>query len=284
MTESLFTTYEQLGARHTRPMAATFLVKTVVPYLRTEGPAEVREAMTSAAAYLCYCLGWMAVDEGLQGLAQRYYVRGLELAGAGGDHLTYCYLLRGMSAQAVDLEHGARAVALADAAAVAAPESGPRLRAFFAGQQAHCYAVAGDRSSALSSMREAERAMDQAESSGKQRGYGPSTVAYHAAQVRYYLGDVSGSIESLESHFRLRGPEETLRSDLRFSSILAERQLEKGHLEAACQTWSRVLEAHSSVHSGRVDRHVASIGPLLGPYRTSAAARDVYERSRRTAI
>jgi hypothetical protein len=30
----------------------------------------------------------MAVDEGLHGLAQRYYLKALELAGAADDHLT----------------------------------------------------------------------------------------------------------------------------------------------------------------------------------------------------
>ncbi|WP_279571479.1 hypothetical protein [Streptomyces sp. 8K308] len=42
--------------------------------------------MLSAASFLCCLTGWMAVDEGLQGLAQRYYAKGLELAGASDDH------------------------------------------------------------------------------------------------------------------------------------------------------------------------------------------------------
>ncbi|WP_425608614.1 tetratricopeptide repeat protein [Streptomyces albipurpureus] len=280
MTDRLSGVYDDFGGRHTRPMAGTFLADVVAPYLRAEGPTEVRKAMMSAASYLCYLTGWMAVDEGLHGLAQKYYVKGLELAGASGDHMTYCHVLRGISVQAVDLGHGPMAVRLANAAATVSPQTGPRMRAFMAGQQAHSFAVAGDRTNALRSIRETEKAMDKAESTPTTfGGYDPAVLAYHVSQVRHALGDVSGSVESLHLHFRLRAPGDTRRSALRFSSILAERQLEIGHLEAACKTWNQVLDEYPAIHSGRVDRHVASIGPLLRPYQKNPIARDLYERA-----
>ncbi|MQS35060.1 tol-pal system YbgF family protein [Streptomyces katsurahamanus] len=283
MTDRLSKTYDEFGGKHTRPMAALFLVDTVAPYLRADAAEEVRKAMMSAASFLCYLTGWMAVDEGLHGLAQRYYVKGLELAGASSDHMTYCHVLRGISVQAVDLGHGPIAVRLADAAAAASPKTGPRMRAFMSGQQAHSFAVAGDEKSALRSIRETERAMDKAESASQTfGGYDPATLAYHTSQVRYALRDVAGSIESLELHFQLRNPHDTRRSALRFSSILAERQLELGHLEAACSTWNQVLDEYPSIHSGRVDRHVADIGRRLRPYCSNSAAREVYERALRS--
>ncbi|MFI1869608.1 tetratricopeptide repeat protein [Streptomyces jumonjinensis] len=283
MTDRLSKTYDEFGGKHTRPMAALFLVDAVAPYLRTDATEEVRKAMMSAASFLCYLTGWMAVDEGLHGLAQRYYVKGLELAGASNDHMTYCHVLRGISVQAVDLGHGPIAVRLADAAAAASPKTGPRMRAFMSGQQAHSFAVAGDEKSALRSIRETERAMDKAESASQTfGGYDPATLAYHTSQVRYALRDVAGSIESLELHFQLRNPNDTRRSALRFSSILAERQLELGHLEAACSTWNQVLDEYPSIHSGRVDRHVADIGRRLRPYCSNSAAREVYERALRS--
>ncbi|GAA3370745.1 hypothetical protein GCM10020367_18590 [Streptomyces sannanensis] len=94
----------------------------------------------------------------VHGLAQRYYVKALELAGASEDHLTYCTTLRGMSVQAVDLRHGAKAMELGDAAAAASPKAGPRMLAFLAGQQAHAAAQTGDRMGALRYIREAEAA------------------------------------------------------------------------------------------------------------------------------
>ncbi|MFJ8730511.1 transcriptional regulator [Streptomyces bauhiniae] len=132
MTAKISELDDQFGGRHARPMAAAFLVNTVAGYLHADGPEKVRRAMMAAASDLSYLTGYMAVDEGLHGLAQRYYVKALELAGAADDHLTYCTTLRGMSVQAVDLGHGSKAMALADAAAAASPAAGPRMRAFLA--------------------------------------------------------------------------------------------------------------------------------------------------------
>ncbi|WP_323372194.1 transcriptional regulator [Streptomyces katsurahamanus] len=284
MTRRFTEIYSQFGGRHSRPLAALFLTDTVAPYLHANATEEVRKAMMSAASFLSYLTGWMAVDEGLHGLAQEYYVKGLELAGASTDHMTYCHVLRGMSVQAADLGHGAIAVRLANAAAATSPNKEPRLQAFMAGQQAHSFAVAGDRNSALRSIMETEKALDRAESGpGPFGGYGPATLAYHTAQVRHALGDISGSVESLKLHFQLRGPSETQVSGLRFYSMLAERQLELGYLESACATWGEVLEKYPKIHSGRVDRQVQRIPRLLQPYIANGVARDTYERARQAS-
>jgi tetratricopeptide (TPR) repeat protein len=281
MTARLSELDDLYGGRYARPMSAAFIANTVAPYLRADGPEEVRRAMLSAASFLCYVTGWMAVDEGLHGLAQRYYLKGLELAGASHDHMTYCHILRGMSVQAADLGHGAPAVRLADAAAMASPTAEPRMRAFLAGQQAHAYAVAGDRINALHSARETEKALEIAESRiPAYGGYSPATLAYTVAQVRYNLGDVTGSISSFQLHFRLRDSTDSHRSGVRFNAMLAERQLEVGHLENACATWNRVLDTFPTVHSGRVDERVAKIKTLLRPYLGNGQARKVYERAR----
>ncbi|MYY10978.1 transcriptional regulator [Streptomyces sp. SID4919] len=284
MTERLSELDDQFGGRHARPMAAAFLVNTVAPYLRADAPEEVRKSMMSAAAFHCYLTGWMAVDEGLHGLAQRYYVKGLELAGASADRMTYCHILRGMSGQAVDLGHGVPATRLANAAAAVSPSAEPRMKAFMAGQQAHSFAMAGERANALRSLQEAEKAISKAESqAGTFGGYSPATLAYHDAQVRYGLGDVPGSVASLKLHFRLRDSTDSQVSALRFGSMLAERQLEMGHLEAACKTWDHVLDQYPSMNSDRVDRHVRSIAPLLHPYRANATAQETWERARQAA-
>ncbi|GBQ03272.1 transcriptional regulator [Streptomyces spongiicola] len=237
MTERVSELDDQFGGRHARPMAASFLVNTVASYLRADAPEDVRKSMLSAASDLLYLTGYMAVDEGLHGLAQRYYVKALELAGAAEDHLTYCTTLRGMSVQAVDLRHGAKAMELADVAAAASPKAGPRMRAFLAGQQAHAAAQTGDRTGALRYVREAEGAMDRAESRGKAFGsYDPAALNYHIGRVRYELGDKAGAIEAMRQADRLR-PSVYQRTRVHRRGLLAERQLELGHLEAACATW-----------------------------------------------
>ncbi|MER5769985.1 tetratricopeptide repeat protein [Streptomyces sp. NPDC001985] len=280
MTERLSELDDQFGGRHARPMAAAFLVNTVAPYLRAEAPESVRKAMLSATADLCYLTGYMAVDEGHHGLAQQYYLKALQLAGAAEDHLTYCTTLRGMSVQAVDLGHGRTALRLGDAAAAAAPQAGPRMRAFLAGQQAHAAASTGDRGRALTHLRDAETAMEKAESRSKPFGsYDPSALNYHLGQVCYELGDIAGSVSALERSDQLRY-DVFRRTRVRYRAMLAERQLEIGHLEAACHTWNLALDDYPLVQSGRTDQRMAAMCRRIRPHLRQHAARDLYERAR----
>ncbi|MFF0446426.1 tol-pal system YbgF family protein [Streptomyces sp. NPDC004609] len=280
MTERVSDLDDQFGGRHARPMAAAFLVNTVAPYLRADATEEVRKAMMSAASDLCYLTGYMAVDEGVHGLAQQYYLKALELAGASEDHLTYCTTLRGMSVQAVDLRHGKTAMRLADAAASASPQAGPRMRAFLAGQQAHASAQLGERTRALMYLREAEVAMEKAESQTKTFGsYNPSSLTYHAGQVRYELGDIRGSVKDLEESDKLRHSS-FKRNRIRYLSMLAERQLEIGHLESACSTWTKVVDIYPDVQSGQCDKAMSTMQARIRPYLKNQAARSLYERAR----
>ncbi|MEU6486755.1 tetratricopeptide repeat protein [Streptomyces sp. NPDC046887] len=280
MTEQLSSMDDQFGGRTARPLAASFLVNTVAPLLCTDGPEDVRKAMMSAASDLCYLTGYMAVDEGLHGLAQRYYLKALELAGASEDHLTYCTTLRGMSVQAVDLGQGPMAQRLADAAAASSPQAGPRMRAFLAGQQAHAAAQIGDRRSALMYLREAEVAMDKAESRGKVFGsYDPASLSYHTSQVRFEMGDVQGAVAAMQMSDRLRYSVYR-RTRVKERAILAERQLSIGHLEAACQTWALALDDYPLVNSGRIDQRMTDMFHLIRPHIRNHEAQALYERAR----
>jgi len=280
MTERISDLDDQFGGRATRPMAAAFLVNQIVPYLRADATDEVRRAMLSAAADHCYLTGYMAMDERADRLAQDYYVKALELAGAADDHLTYCTTLRGMSVQAVDLGHAQMALRLADAAAAATPQAGPRMLAFLAGQQAHAAAATGDRATAMQRIAEAENAMDRAESQAKAFGsYDPSSLSYHVGQVRHALGDRVGGIEALQQSDRQR---ESVfrRTRIRYNAMLAERKLQIGHLEEACADWHRVLDDYPLVQSGRCDDRIRELIHVTRPYGTNAHVRHLHERLR----
>ncbi|MFC7922211.1 tetratricopeptide repeat protein [Streptomyces cinereoruber] len=280
MTERISDLDDQFGGRTARPMAAAFLVNTAAPYLRADAPENVRKAMMGAVSDLCYLTGYMAVDEGLHGLAQRYYLKALELAGASEDHLTYCTTLRGMSVQAVDLGHGAEAMRLADAAAAASPQAGPRMRAFLAGQQAHAAAQTGAKVAARAYLKEAEVAMEKAESQAKAFGsYDPSSLLYHTSQVRFELGDIAGSIAAMQESDKIR-QSVYRRARVRHRCTLAERQLDLGHLEAACATWTLALDDYPSLQSGRADERIKIMHSRIRPYLKNHTARDLYERAR----
>ncbi|MCX4669643.1 tetratricopeptide repeat protein [Streptomyces sp. NBC_01381] len=280
MTEKISDLDDQFGGRTARPMAAAFLVNTIAPHLKADAPADVRAAMLSAAADHLYLTGYMAMDERQDGLAQRYYLKALELAQHAHDHLTYCTTLRGMSVMAVDLGHSRLSLRLADSASAASPQAGPRMVAFLAGQQAHAAAQAGDRITALAKIREAEVAMEKAESKAKAFGsYDPSSLAYHVAQVRYELGDKTESIESLEESDRVRYSVYR-RGRVRHLGLLAERKLEVGRLEEACGHWHQMLDEYPHVQSGRCDDRYRAMLAAVRPYARNAFARDLYDRAR----
>jgi hypothetical protein len=279
MTEHLSTLDDQFGGRTVRPLAAAFLVNTIAPYLHAEATPTIRAQMLSAAADHCYLTGYMAMDERADGLAQRYYLTALELAGHAEDHLTYCTTLRGMSVQAVDLRHTNDAQRLADAASTAAPQAGPRMLAFLTGQQAHAAAQSGDRTRALAKLREAETAMDKAESQSKAFGsYDMASMHYHVAQVRYELGDHQASITALEQAHRLRH-NVYRRARVRHLGILAERKLQLGHLEDACTDWHAMLDDYPAVRSGRCDDRFNTMISALRPYTRNRHAKDLHERA-----
>ncbi|MFI1825326.1 tetratricopeptide repeat protein [Streptomyces sp. NPDC020412] len=270
----------RFGGRHARPVAAAVLVNTVAGYLRADASPEVRQAMLAAAADLCYLAGYMAVDEGLHGLAQRYYVKSLELAGGSGDRLRYCTTLRGMSVQAAGLGHGAKSLDLADAAAT--PAADPRLRAFLVGQQAYAAAMTGDRTRALRHMGEAEVALERAESPfGATGRYDPAALNDHLSHMRYQLGDFAGSVEYLTQANHLRSGNQR-RSRVHRGAMLAELQLKIGHLEEACHTWSAALDEWPMVHSGRADDRMRTMVQLIRPHTKNAHARTLYDQARAT--
>ncbi|UCM91449.1 transcriptional regulator [Streptomyces marincola] len=279
MTRRIQELDDQFGTRHARPLAANFLVNTAVPYLRADADASVRAALLSATARLCHLAGYMAVDEGLHGLAQRYYVKALEFADAADDRFAYNGTLRGMSVQATDLGHAATALRLADTAAEGAHGAPPPRRAFFAGQQAHAAAQTGDRRTALRHLATAERAMHRADLGGAAfASYDPAALDYHVSQVRWELGDIAGAVASLRASNRgLHVGYQ--RTTVRRRFMLAERYLRLGHLDVACATWARALDDYPGIDSGRVDERVAVMKALLRPHRDNGAARAVLARA-----
>ncbi|MYS23408.1 MULTISPECIES: hypothetical protein [unclassified Streptomyces] len=283
MTERIADILDTFGGGHARPMAAAFLVNTVSPYLRADASEAHRAAMLSAASDLVYLTGWMAMYEREHGLGQRYYVKALKLAGAAEDHLTYCRTLRGMSLQAGNLGYGTKALQLADAAAEASPQAGPRLHAFLAGQQAASAAQTGDRTQAFSRLAETEAALSKADSrKDAVGGYDTSAFLFHTSAVLYHLGDLPGSVKAMQDCLRVQPPSER-QGRVHANGLLAQRQLELGHLDAACATWGRFLDDYEQVSSSRGDEHFDTMRTRIRPHRKSPSVRTLEQRAREVA-
>lgn len=283
MTEKIADILDELGGGHARPMAAAFLVNTVAPYLKASGPEKVRKDMLAAASDLVYLTGWMAMYEREHGLGQRYYTKALKLAGAAEDHVTYCRTLRGMSLQASNLGYGTKALQLADAAAEASPKAGPRLQAFLAGQQAHAASMTGDRHTAFARLRETETALSKADSRREAvGGYDASAYQFHVSHVLYEFRDLEGSVQAMRECLKVQ-PRQQRQGRLHSNALLAQRQFELGHVEAACATWHTFLDDYVQLSTARGDEHFDTMRRRIQPYGKTRAVRALAERAREVA-
>ncbi|WP_030266556.1 hypothetical protein [Streptomyces sp. NRRL B-24484] len=280
MTDRLAGILDELGAAHARPMMASFLVNSVGPWLQAAGSDRSKGGMLSAAADLTYLAGWSAVYELAQGLGQSYYVQALRLADQAGDHVTYCRTLRGMSLQASSLGHGPRALEYADSAAQAAPAAGPRLTAFLRGQQAHGAAMVKDRRQAFARLSETEAALSRADGRNDAvGGYDLAAYQFHLAHVLYELGDLPGSISALQTSNRVR-PRAERQGRVHGLGLLARRQMEHGHVEAAAATWSSFLDDYTGISSVRGDEHFGALRSGLRPHLGNRAVAHLDQRAR----
>ncbi|MFE9411910.1 hypothetical protein ACFYN0_24445 [Streptomyces sp. NPDC006704] len=278
MTDRIADILDEFGGAHARPMAAAFLVNTVVPWLRAEATDAVRKDMWAAASDLVYLTGWMAMYERDHGTAQTYYLKALKLADRADDHLTYCRTLRGMSLQASHLGYGPLALKLADSAAEAAPKAGPRLKAFLTGQQAHATAMVGDHRRARTLLAATESAVTRADSRRESvGGYDQSAYAFHVSHVLYEGRDLQGSIGALQQALKAQ-PANERQGRVHFYGVLAQRQLEYGHIDAACDSWTRFLEDYEHVSSARGDEHFDTMRLRLKPHKNARAVRQLAPR------
>ncbi|NEC85645.1 tol-pal system YbgF family protein [Streptomyces sp. SID12501] len=283
MTDRIADILDELGAGHAMPMASAFLVNTVGPWLKAQAAESVRKDMLAAASDLTYLTGWMAMYEKAHGLGQRYYVQALGLAREAEDHITYCRTLRGMSLQASNLGYGPKALELANSAAEAAPSAGPRLVAFLRGQQAHSASMVGLKQQAHARLKEAEDALSKADSRRDAiGGYDQTAYLFHVSHVLYEEKDFAGSIKALKQSIRLQ-PKQERQGRVHAYALLAQRQLRVGHLDAACESWSRFLDEYEHVSSNRGDDHFHTMNTELRRRPTAPPVRELALRARDVA-
>ena len=123
----------------------------------------VGQELFGAAAELTRLAGWMAYDLEQHGLAQRYLIQALRLAGQAGDHALGGEILAGMSHQAIYVGQPDDALDLARAAQASADKAGlPVLLAESLIMEAHAHAVNKDAAACGSALNAAEHAFARA--------------------------------------------------------------------------------------------------------------------------
>lgn len=146
MTQALTDLDHQYGSGHVRPVVVHYLNSVVSGLLAGSYREAVGRELFAAVARLTELAGYMAVDTGQPGLAQRYYIQSLRLAQAAGDRGYGGYVLAAsMSHLAAQLGNPREIAQLARAAQEGARgRVTPRAEAMFYAAEARGHALLGD--------------------------------------------------------------------------------------------------------------------------------------------
>ncbi|WP_438293232.1 transcriptional regulator [Streptomyces sp. HUAS TT7] len=284
MTDALVQLDHRFGAGHVRPVVVHYLNSVVSGLLAGSYRESVGRQLFAAVARLTELAGYMAVDTGQPGLAQRYYIQALRLAQAADDRGYGGYVLAAsMSHLAAQLGNPREIAQLARAAQEGARgRVTPRAEAMFYAAEARGHALLGD---ARTCQAVAGRALSALEAADPDSGDDPSWIAHfdHAyladelAHCHRDLGQSEAAArraeESLAGH-----PESRARRRAIGLILLATAQVQQREVEEACATGTRAVELLSTLRSNRGADYLEDLQVRLEPYGDDPAVREFGER------
>ncbi|WP_225802861.1 Tat pathway signal protein [Streptomyces sp. NK15101] len=268
-----------------------YIVDDVARYVSgVFGSEASRRSLYSAAAEAVYVAGWMSFDASQHEPARRYFTLALKLAAEADDSPLAGHILRAMAHQAMDLGHTRAALDLATASIERKryDHATPRERALIGVVRARVLAVDGQRRNAIAAIRRAETDLDQAAAGDDEPQrvwfFQEASLAHETARTLWALGDLGGALSHFRTSVRLRRADSFSRTHAVTLGYMGTVQAGQGNIEAACQTWSRALDAMDGVQSGRTREAVVTMRTTLSPFRSRgiASVSEVDERARGT--
>ncbi|MBA4864930.1 transcriptional regulator [Streptomyces sp. PSKA54] len=280
MTQALVDLDHQYGSGHVRPVVVHYLNSVVSGLLAGSYREAVGRELFAAVARLTELAGYMAVDTGQPGLAQRYYIQALRLAQAAGDRGYGGYVLAAsMSHLAAQLGNPREIAQLARAAQEGARgRVTPRAQAMFYAAEARGHALMGEARAAQAVIGKAVSAMEQADPGS---GDDPAWIAHfdeayladELAHCHRDLGqpDAAGrqAEESLARH-----PQSRVRRRAIGLVLLATAQVQKREVEQACHTGLQAIELLGRLRSNRGAEYLEDLQERLAPYREESVVRE----------
>ncbi|MEV6399133.1 transcriptional regulator [Streptomyces sp. NPDC051907] len=280
MTAALTDLDHRFGSGHVRPVVVHYLNSVVSGLLSGSYRESVGRELFAAVARLTELAGYMAVDTGQPGLAQRYYIQALRLAQAGGDRAYGGYVLAAsMSHLAAQLGNPREISQLARAAQEGARgQVTPRVQAMFYAAEARGHAVLGDARTCHEMAGKALASLERAEPSA---GDDPDWIshfdqAYLADELAHCYRDL-GQAEAAGRHAKdaLAGlPESRARRRAIGLVLLATAQVQQREVEQACDTGSRAVELLGRLRSSRGAEYLDDFQQRLEPYADEPAVRE----------
>ncbi len=280
MTEALVALDHQHGSGHVRPVVVHYLNSVVSGMLAGSYREAVGRDLFAAVARLTELAGYMAVDTGQPGLAQRYYIQALRLAQAAGDRGYGGYVLAAsMSHLAAQLGNPREIAQLARAAQEGTRgRVTPRAEAMFLAAEARGHALMGDAPAAHAA---AGRAVSALEAADPGSGDDPPWIAHfdeayladELAHCHRDLGQAEAAAryarESLDGH-----PPTRARRRAIGHVLLATAQVQQREIEQACATGLKAAELLGGLRSNRGAEYLEDLQQRLEPYREEPVVRE----------
>lgn len=280
MTQALNTLDHRFGSGHVRPVVVHYLNSVVSGLLAGSYRDAVGRRLFAAVARLTELAGYMAVDTGQPGLAQRYYIQALRLAQAAGDRGYGGYVLAAsMSHLAAQLGNPREIAQLARAAQEGARgHVGERAQAMFYAAEARGHALMGDSHACQEVAHKAQTTLDSA---GDDASDDPDWIAhfdqaYLSDELAHCYRDLGRpeaaaqhALDALDGH-----PESRARRRAIGLVVLASAQVQQREVEEACHTGTRALELIGTLRSARGADYLDDLRVRLEPYGNEPVVRE----------
>ncbi|MQS36127.1 transcriptional regulator [Streptomyces katsurahamanus] len=280
MTAALTELDHRFGSGHVRPVVVHYLNSVVSGLLSGSYRESVGRELFAAVARLTELAGYMAVDTGQPGLAQRYYIQALRLAQAAGDRGYGGYVLAAsMSHLAAQLGNPREIAQLARAAQEGARgHVTPRAEAMFLAAEARGHALLGDARTCQTVAGKAVSALERAE---PDTGDDPSWIAhfdhaYLADELSHCYRDLGHAETAAHQAAEALGghPESRARRRAIGLILLATAQVQQREVEQACHTGTRAVDLLARLRSSRGAEYLEDLQQRLEPYADEPAVRE----------
>ncbi|MEV0261656.1 transcriptional regulator [Streptomyces sp. NPDC050617] len=281
-TDALVELDHRYGSGHVRPVVVHYLNSVVSGLLGGSYREAVGRELFAAVARLTELAGYMAVDTGQPGLAQRYYIQALRLSQAADDRGYGGYVLAAsMSHLAASLGNPREIAQLARAAQEGTRgHVPPRAEAMFLAAEARGHALLGDARACQAVAGRAVTALEKADGEGESgdepvwiRHFDQAYLADELAHCHRDLGQAEPAKrraeEALSGH-----PEGRVRRRAIGLLLLATAHVQQREVEEACHAGTRAVELLGSLRSNRGAEYLDDFQQRLEPYRDESVVRE----------
>jgi tetratricopeptide (TPR) repeat protein len=286
MTKGLGDAAAELGGGHARHLAVRYLVEDVGPWLNGSYTEKTGQELFAVSSQLVHLAGWMAQDEGNEGMAQRYYVHAYRLAAEAGDPELSATALRGLAVQAIDLGPKFHAVALRLSERCvdeAKTLDDARAVSYYQTTLADAAALDGDRRLATSALAASQKAIEKSPDAPPGESWAShfsiGRWAHHSGMILARLGDLDQATEHLHQALEIHGLDRR-RSRAIVLADLGQVHLRQGDLDAALSTWASFLNCADGIRSVKIGEAAEDMYARLDRYRNVPEAEELQQRAK----